>query len=126
MTSSFTSNYNITRSTYSYYITVTLDIYEGKPGSITSCDVKYTNIVSDFNALIGKKTNTYSGGQNSKPYWYDSLFKGINAVTKQPVLKLGDITRKRIIISHKKRDNIRNIKKKLSRKFRNITHKRGL
>ena len=148
-------NYNIQKHTYSYYITVTLDVYEGKPGSTTTCDVKYTNILSDITALTGwslgnnlinpvnpvnpvnsnsnSYTNPYTnsnnfhiGGGESKPDWYDSLFKGKYAITKQPVLKLGDVTRKRIIISHKKRDNIRNIKKKLSRKFRNITHKRGL
>ena len=130
---------NITTSQYCYYITVTLNLYKDSTTKPSACELKKNNILSDINVLTGLKTfagtnlttnnNIYT---NKNPQditnmsWYGGLFKGVNALTKISMKQEGNnFTKKRMILSHKKRNNmkrdINKIKIRLSRKLRNNT-----
>ena len=160
-TSSLSStNLTITKSTYCYYITVTLDLYEGKlpfmQKQTMGCEIKKQNIITDFTELTGIKVlpsiaeNKYLSllpQDAQKPSWLTSItsfFKSKEGTktattgsssltaTNTKAKHKGGATRRKIILTYKRQNNINNInnvrnvkeiKARLSRKLHNITHK---
>jgi hypothetical protein len=162
---SYSNQVTITKSTYCYYITITLDLYEGKlpfmQKQTMGCEIKRQNILTDFTELTGIKLlpsiaeNKYLSllPQNAaKPGWFNSIssfFKGTgsgketgtsstdtkgktaapSSATALNKPKRGGATRRKIILTYKRQNNIKNvmnvkeIKARLSRKLHNITHK---
>lgn len=145
------ANIAITKSVYCYYITVSLDLYEGKlpfmQKQTIGCDIKRNNIMNEFTELTGIKVlpsiadNKYLSllPQNAaKPGWFNSIssfFKskeGTKTATtgssstpsiSSKAKHKGGTTRRKIILTYKRQNNIKNVKDRLSRKLHNITHK---
>ena len=102
-TSSLSStNLAITKSTYCYYITVTLDLYEGKlpfmQKQTMGCEIKRQNIITDFTELTGIKLlpsiaeNKYLSllpQDAPKPSWLTSITGFLNKTGIGPRLGLG-------------------------------------
>ena len=156
--SSYDNQVTITKSAYCYYITITLDLYEGKLPFIQKqtmgCDIKRNNIMTDFTELTGIKVlptiadNKYLSilpQDAAKPSWFNSIssfFKSKEGASKaksstttgssstpsisSKAKHKGGTTRRKIILTYKRQNNIKNvkeIKERLSRKLHNITHK---
>jgi hypothetical protein len=149
------ANMAITKSSYCYYITVSLDLYEGKlpfmQKQTIGCDIKRNNIMNEFTELTGIKVlpsiidNKYLSllpQDAAKPSWFNSIssfFKskeGAKSSTttgssstpsiSSKAKHKGGTTRRKIILTYKRQNNIKNvkeIKERLSRKLHNITHK---
>jgi len=102
-TSSLSStNLSITKSTYCYYITITLDLYEGKlpfmQKQTMGCEIKRQNIITDFTELTGIKLlpsiaeNKYLSllpQDAAKPSWLTSITGFLNKTGLGPRLGLG-------------------------------------
>ena len=154
---SYSNQLTITKSAYCYYITITIDLYEGKlpfmQKQTMGCEINRQNILTDFTELTGIKVlpsiaeNKYLSllpQDAAKPNWLTSItsfFKGtglgtglgtstsIDANKGKPVATAlnkptrGGSTRRKIILTYKRQNNIKEIKARLSRKLHNITHK---
>jgi hypothetical protein len=160
--SSYGNQVTITKSAYCYYITITLDLYEGKlpfmQKQTMGCDIKRNNIMSEFTELTGIKVlptivdNKYLSllpQDAAKPSWLSSITGFLNKtglgtrlglgtgssadgdtnkgkptanVLNKPV-RGGNATRRKIMLTYKRQNNVKEIKDRLSRKLHNITHK---